>query len=165
MAVTRKVFYSFHYANDSWRVSQVRHIGHIEDNPAATPNKWEEVKGKGANAIQSWIDDNMTGRTCLVVLIGSATAGRKWINYEIKKAWDEGKGVVGINIHRLKNSQGLQAVQGANPFANFTVEKIGLNKIVKCYNPPYTDSKLAYDYIKQNIEGWIEEAITIRKNY
>jgi hypothetical protein len=36
---------------------------------------------------------------------------------------------------------------------------------VKAYNPPYTISTNVYNYIKENIEDWIEEAIDIRENY
>lgn len=33
--MARRVFYSFHYVPDNWRVSQVRNIGAIEDNKPA----------------------------------------------------------------------------------------------------------------------------------
>ena len=44
---------------------------------------WEEVKRKGDDAIKKWIDDEMTGRTCAIVLVGAQTASRKWVTYEI----------------------------------------------------------------------------------
>jgi hypothetical protein len=49
---------------------------------------------------------NLNGRTCLVVLIGSLTARRKWVKYEIEQAWNAGPGVVGIYIHNLKDGKG-----------------------------------------------------------
>ena len=55
----RQVFFSFHYAPDNWRVSQVRNVGQIEDNKSLSDNKWEEVKKKGQEAIQDWIDENL----------------------------------------------------------------------------------------------------------
>jgi len=36
---------------------------------------------------------------------------------------------------------------------------------VKAYDPPYSDSKQAYKYIADNIEAFVEEAITIRGKY
>jgi hypothetical protein len=57
-----------------------------------------------------------------VVLIGPATAGRKWINYEINKAWTDNKGVVGIHIHNLKDRFGNQSAKGANPFHMFMID-------------------------------------------
>ena len=44
----------------------------------------------------------MAKRSCVVVLIGEKTAERKWINYEIKKAIELNKGIVGIYIHNLR---------------------------------------------------------------
>lgn len=163
----RRVFFSFHYEKDSWRVSQVRNIGTVEGNPAAKDNKWEEVKKGGKRAIKKWIDDSLKNRSCTVVLVGSETAGREWINYEIKKSWNDGKGVVGIYIHGFKDRNGRISKKGKNPFDDFTlgkgINKKELSKIVKCYNPRGTNSKDRYKWIKENLEYIIEEAILIRK--
>lgn len=164
--MARKVFYSFHYLPDNWRVSQVRNIGAIEDNKPAKDNDWETVTKGGDKAIEKWIDAQMTGRSCVVVLIGSATANRKWINYEIKKAWDSGKGLLGVHIHGLKNSDGKNSTKGVNPFDGFTLKNgtKNLSSVVKTYDPPGSDSTAVYKHIKDNLEKWIEEAITIRAN-
>lgn len=89
------------------------------------------------------------------------------MDHEITKAWNGSKGVVGVYIHNLKNLAGLQSSKGANPFTGHTIEsnKEKLSNIVKAYDPPYTTSTNVYDYIKQNLEAWVEEAIEIRKNY
>jgi hypothetical protein len=163
--MARKVFTSFHYIPDNWRASQIRSMGKIEGNGIVTSNKWEEVTKGGNAAIQEWIDDNMKGKSCVIVFVGENTAGRKWINYEIKKAWDDGRGLFGIYIHNLKDSNENQSDKGNNPFENFTVGEKKLSSIVKCYNPPYSTSKNVYDNIKENIEDWIETAIEIRNNY
>lgn len=165
--MARKSFFSFHYTPDHWRVSQVRNMGALEGNSPVSDNDWETVTKGGDAAIQKWIDGQLSGRSCVVVLIGSGTAGRKWINYEIKKAWDDGKGVVGVYIHNLKNSAGAQATKGNNPFAGFTVgtDKKDLSTIVKAYDPPYSTSTNVYDHIKTNLAAWVEEAITIRSKY
>lgn len=165
--MARRVFYSFHYFPDNWRASQVRNIGTVEGNKPATDNDWESVKKGGDKAIQKWIDDQLIGRGCTVVLIGSETAARKWIDYEIEKSWNEGKGVLGIHVHNLKNVQGNQSKKGANPFAHFTMnpDKKSLSSILKTYDPPYVDSKDVYNYIANNIEQWIEDAVKIRKEY
>src|ERR1700722_4594459 len=120
--MARKVFYSFHYDPNKWRAAQVRNIGVIEGNSPASDNEWEAVKKGGDSAIQKWIDLQLLGRTCAIVLIGSNTAGRKWISYEIKKAWEDGKGLLGIHIHNLKNQFGQQSLKGSNPFNGFTIK-------------------------------------------
>ena len=164
--MARKCFLSFHYKPDCWRVSQVKNMGKIEGQSVLTSNSWEEVKKKGDAAIQKWIDDNMVGKSCQVVLIGSKTASRRWVKYEIKKAWDSGKGVLGIHIHNLKDSDGKQSTKGSNPFSTFTVDngKKPLTTWAKTYDPPYSKSEDVYDYIKKNVDDWVEEAIRLRNS-
>jgi hypothetical protein len=164
--MTRKVFYSFHYVPDVMRVSQVRNIGSLAANKAATDNDWETVKSGKDSAIKKWIEDQMKGRTCTVVLVGEDTANRKWINHEIVKSWDDGMGVVGINIHGLKNTDGNISKKGNNPFDYINYGSTGkkLSSIVKCYNPAGTNSKDRYAWISEHLENAVEEAIKIRKN-
>ncbi|MBW2963062.1 TIR domain-containing protein [Mesonia aestuariivivens] len=162
--MARKVFTSFHYVPDNWRANQVRNMGKIEGNSIVTSNKWEEVTNGGNSAIEKWINDNMYGKSCIVVFVGENTAGRKWIKHEIKKAWEDGKALVGIHIHNLKDKDGNQSNKGRNPFEDFNVNGKSLSSIVKCYNPPYSTSTNVYSHIEDNIEDWIEEAIEIRAN-
>lgn len=163
----RRVFYSFHYEPDSWRVSQVRQMGVLEGNQIVSSNDWEAVTGAGEAAIKKWIAEEMSGKSCLVVLIGKSTADRKWIDYEIKKAWNDGRGVVGVHIHNLKDRGELQTTKGANPFADFTLEggKKKLASVVRTYDPPYATSTNVYAHIASNLPSWVEEAIEIRKSY
>lgn len=163
--MARRVFYSFHYVPDSSRAGQVRNMGVVEGNQPATDNGWEAVKKGGDAAIQRWIDGQLDGKSCAVVLIGANTAGRKWINYEIKTAWVSGKGLLGVYIHSLKDLTQNQSNQGGNPFDVFNVGDKKLSSIVKAYDPPYSDSKDVYAHIKANLSTWIEEAITIRGRY
>ena len=107
----------------------------------------------------------MSGRSCAIVLVGSNTSGRKWINYEIEKAWNDGKGLLGIHIHNLKNVSGDQSAKGANPFYRLSVDGTRLSNIVHTYDPPYKLSTYVYAYIKDNISDWVEEAIRIRGKY
>lgn len=165
--MTRKVFFSFHYKPDNWRASQVRNIGSIEGNKPCSDNDWEKVTKGGDAAIKKWIDGQLHGKSCAIVLIGSETAGRKWIRYEIEKAWNDGKGLLGVYIHHLEDSDGEQATKGKNPFADFTMKRdnVKLSSIVKVYDPPYTTSTNVYAHIKKYLEQWVEEAITIRGDY
>lgn len=162
--MVRKVFYSFHYQQDSWRVSKVRNIGAVEDNRPADDNAWEKITKGGDEAIQEWIDGQLKGRSCVIVLIGEKTAGRKWIKYEIKEGWKAKKGVLGIHIHKLTNSDQRQSRKGKNPFADIMIGEKSMSSIVKAYNPPRTSSAGVRNYIADHLVDWIEEAIDIRKN-
>lgn len=167
--MARKCFYSFHFKPDCFRASTVRQIGALEGNKPASDNDWEAItSGPNQDAkIQRWIADQMDGRTCTIVLVGSATANRKWINYEIVRSWDEKMGVVGVRIHGLKNGESETATAGANPFDFVThgPTKKKLSEIVKCYNPAGTTSKERYDWICQHLPNAVEEAIKIRAKY
>lgn len=156
----RQVFYSFHFDNDVMRVQQIRNMGVIEGNTPVSANNWEEIKRKGDAAVEKWIDDNMSYRSCVIVLVGEETASRPWVKYEIKKAWNDGKGLLGIYIHNINCPRNGKCNMGPNPFDQFTFnDGSKLSSVVKCYNPKSTD---AYNDIKNNIENWIEAAIKQR---
>ncbi len=165
--MARKCFFSFHYKPDNWRASQVRNMGAVEGNSPVSDNDWEKITDEGDKAIQKWIDGQLMGKSCSIVLIGSKTAGRKWIKYEIEKSWNDKKGVVGIYVHNLKDNYGDNATKGRNPFDDFTMTRddTKLSRIVKAYDPPYSVSTNVYNHIKENIQDWVEEAISIRNNY
>ncbi len=104
--MARTVFFSFHYQRDIWRVNQIRSIPNITGNAAAgfkDASLWEEAKKKSDDAIKSMIDKALVGTTVTVVFIGAKTAGRKFINYEIEQSLKRGNGLVGMQIHHLKN--------------------------------------------------------------
>src|SRR4051794_232051 len=164
MALKRRVFFSFHYRIDAWRVQQILKMGKLEGQPILTSNQWEAVKRGGRAAVMRWISSQMRGKSCLVVLIGPRTAQRPWVDYEIEKAWTDGRGVVGVYIHSLRNSRGQQASMGQNPFEHFAIGSKEFSSIVRAHNPP-RDSKAAYAYIESNLAGWVEDAILIRKRY
>jgi len=164
--MARRVFFSFHYKPDNWRASQVRNMGVIDGNRPCSDNDWETITKGGDEKIKKWIAEQLDGKSCAVVLIGAGTAGRKWINYEIVKAWNDKKGIVGVYVHNLQDSAKNQATKGSNPFADIKYGDTGkmLSAIVKAYDPPYTTSTLVYNHIKENLATWVDEAITIRNN-
>jgi len=158
----RQVFYSFHYKPDSWRASKVRNIGVIEGNKSVSDNEWEKISASD-EGIKKWIKEQLKYRSCTIVLVGSKTANRKWINYEIVQSWNVGMGVVGIFIHGLTDNEGYISKKGGNPFDHITYGQTDkLSSIVKCYNPAGTNSKERYDWISKHLSNAVEEAIRIR---
>ena len=118
--MARRVFFSFHYQRDIWRVNQIRNIGEIVGTSAAgfhDCSLWEEAKAKGEAAIKALIDEGLKNTSVTVVCIGGGTAGRKYINYEINQSVARGNGLVGIQIHDLKNKEGKTDTAGATPAA------------------------------------------------
>jgi len=163
--MARRVFYSFHFGADAWRAAQVRNTGVVEGNRPVSDNDWEAVKRGGDEAIQRWIVQQMEGRSCTVLLIGANTAGRKWIDFEIRRSWEDRKGVVGIYIHNLRDNAGLQTSKGRNPLDDVRLRSGRLLSYhARAYDPPHTDSSNAYNYIAQHLASWVEEAIAIRNS-
>ncbi len=160
----RKVFYSFHFDNDIWRANQVRNMGVVEGNQLVRGNEWEEVK-KSEASIKRWIDDNLKDKSCLIVLIGEKTSERKWVQYEVERAWELGKAVCGIYIDRLKNVNGEQSKKGKNPFEEFSIGERKLSNVVPVFDSKYNLSDYVYKDIHNNIADLVEKAIEVRKQY
>jgi hypothetical protein len=116
--MTRRVFFSFHYQRDIWRINQIRSIPNVTGCAAAgfqDASLWEEAKKKSDTAIKKMIDDALYNTSVTVVFIGNQTANRKFINYEIEQSIKRGNGIVGIQIHGLKNQKGEVDSPGATP--------------------------------------------------
>ena len=170
LPIKHKVFYSFHYKNDVRRAAQIKNIGFLEGNKPCQENEWEEIK-QNNNAIKNWIDQQMEGRTCCIVLVGQETAYRPWVQYEIKHAWNRGMGVFGIYIHNVKDPIYGYGRKGANPFSQNSIlsshfqHSIYAEPIIPCYDPVCTPDKGSYNDIAQHMKEWIEDAISRRKQY
>lgn len=157
--MARRTFFSFHYGPDHWRASQVRNSWLMQKDRSAAgffdSVEWQEVKKKSDSEIERWIDRQFDNTSVTVVLIGSNTAGRKWINYEIKNSNKRGNGMLGVYIHNNKNSQGLTSIKGKNPFDTLYTIRNG-------QNVPFSNLYRTYDWIIDNgyanIGTWIELA-------
>ena len=81
-------------------------------------------------------------------------------------------GVVGIQVHGLKDLKGSTSPRGDNPFEKVIYKegnlmglgKVMLSDIVKCYSPSGRTSKERYEWIKLYLNNAVEEAIRIRKS-
>jgi hypothetical protein len=116
----RRVFFSFHYQRDIWRVNQVRNHWIAKDDRQAAGyfdgSLWEAAQTLGKARVKRIIDDGLTGSSVTCVLIGAETYTRHWVDYEIFRSIELGKGVFGVRIHGLKNRDGVTDSWGANPF-------------------------------------------------
>lgn len=150
----RHVFFSFHYQRDIWRVNQIRNSWVTQGNTTAgfwDDASWESVKKQGDQKIKSWINRQMKGTSVTVILIGSETYKRKYVLYEIQRSYEEGKGILGIHIHNMKNQYGKTDKMGYNPL-----------DILQGNNGPLSQLYETYDWIldngRKNMGDWIEQA-------
>lgn len=153
--MARRVFFSFHYENDIWRAQQVKNSWvTAKDREAAgfwNASLEEEAKTKGDAAVKKMIDDALKGASITAVLIGSQTANRKYVLYEIERSHAEGMGLVGIRIDRLKNPSGQVGTAGDNPLEKVTANGKKLSAIFKTYDWVSDDGYA-------NLGTWVEAA-------
>jgi hypothetical protein len=159
--MTRKVFFSFHYNRDAWRVSQVRNSWLLRPSEHQTSNfldaaDWESIQREGEVAIQRWIDNQLKGTSVTIILIGAETANRKYVDYEIKKSYNLQKGLLGIYIHQIKNSKGQTDTKGKNPFAKWQITLPNGTK--KALSEIYPTYDWVDDNGRINMPAWIEKA-------
>ena len=131
---TRRVFFSFHYQRDIWRVQQVKNHWVTKDSKEAAGffdgSLEEKAKKEGDAAVKKLINDGLVGSSVLCVLIGTETYTRRWVDYEVFKSVELGMGVFGVRIHQLKNKDGNIDSLGSNPFSFLG------------YGTKHTDSKM-----------------------
>jgi len=160
--MARKVFYSFHYKRDSQRAAQVRNshaIANEDEYGVIDSVDWEKIERQGENAIKKWINDQLQYTSVTVVLIGAETAEREWVDYEIRQSWIRGNGLVGVNIHNVKNLDSKTDIAGSNPFYNILLSN----------GKPLSSICKTYDWVNDNgisnLGKWAEEAFQFRSTY
>lgn len=156
--MARKVFFSFHYFRDVRRIVQVRNSWVMRPEGEAQPfydkAEFEEAK-KRAGGIENWIEDQLKGTSVTVVLFGAETYERKWVRHEIKRSYELKKGLLAIDIHKIKDPKLGADMQGKNPLDYWKIEKD--NRKV-----PLSSIYNTYDWIDSggynNISTWVEAA-------
>lgn len=149
--MARRVFFSFHYQRDLWRVNVVRNSGFIEGFSAAgfhDASLWEETKRKGSVAVKRLIDSGLDTTTVTVVLIGAETANRIWVSYEIEQSIARGNGILGIRINNIKDKDGHTDQPGPVPVA---LTKIGADVYTWEYGKLGEWVERAYNEAKKNL--------------
>ncbi len=156
--MARNVYFSFHYQRDIFRVQVVRnswvcyptnrHAGYFDRG------LWEEAKTKGAPAIRKLIDEGMAQTGVTVVLIGAETANRTWVDYEIRRSIELGKGLLGIRINNVRAMSSGTDYAGNNPFTKYG--PYSGSSVRTTYDVP------VYDWVNDNgfnnLGTWVEAA-------
>lgn len=145
--MAHRTFFSFHYERDVQRASVVRNSSQLKPN--ITPewidaSLWERTKPNDA-AIRQLIGRALQNTTVTAVLIGTETANRRWVNYEIQESLARGNGLIGIYIHNILGFNRTPTPRGVNPLPN---------------------SAPTYDWVTDNgyanLGSWVDRAYTLR---
>lgn len=106
--MARKVFFSFKY-DDVQRAMNVRNSNVISGTLKSgfiDKADFEAVEKQGEKAIQKWIDEQLTGTSVTVVLVGANTIKSKWVKYEIEQSITRGNGLLTIDISKIADLNG-----------------------------------------------------------
>lgn len=106
--MARKVFFSFKY-EDVHRAMNVRNsnvINGVMKSGFIDKAEFEKVEREGDKAIRTWIDNQLSGTTVTVVLIGANTHKSKWVRYEIEQSIARGNGMLTIDISKISDMHG-----------------------------------------------------------
>lgn len=101
---------------------------------------WETAKKKD-NVIKIMINKALENTSVTVVCVTYGSINRKYINYEIDQSLKRGNGLVGLQIHHLKDQNGNKGLVGRIP------SKIKANG--------YKEYKYT---TKEQLAKWIEQA-------
>lgn len=157
--MARRVFFSFHYDNDINRSMIVRNSWVTQGKEAAgfvDKATFEQVKRQGEAAVHRWINNQLEGTSVTVVLIGTETLSRPFVQYEICKSLQRGNAVIGVHINGIRDMHSLS-----------TSLKGNVHTVIGYYDngtAAYFDEVCdgIYDYTYQNgytnLGAWIEQA-------
>jgi hypothetical protein len=154
--MAKKIFFSFHYQRDAWRVSIVRNSNVVNSNYDKTPfldhADWQSIERQGDSAIKKWIDNQLVGSTVTCVLIGKETDSRTWVHYEIEKSIERKNAILGVYIHNIKNQYGLTDYQGINPLSKYRIGWNSLTSVAPTHDWLYENGRV-------NFGLWIDQAV------
>lgn len=157
--MARRVYFAFYYERDVWRAGQARNSWVTKPDretagfwDAAT---WEEVKKKGKEAVERWIDKQLEGTSVTVVLIGAETSSRDYVKYELEQSWKKGNGILGIYIHQIKDEDRKTDTKGNNSFGPIFTSQDDDKKY-------FYERFPTYDWVDDdgynNLGDWVEKA-------
>ncbi|MAQ95630.1 MAG: TIR-like domain-containing protein [Rhodothermaceae bacterium] len=160
--MARRVFYSFHYQADIFRVNVVRMSGEFEKESRThfDASLWERSKSQSTAYLRKLIDEGLSGTSVTAFLLGSDTANRRWVKYELLRSLAKGNGLLSIHIHRVPvPSTGFgtsaTAAKGENILDRYYVEVGGRRHRL-------SDMFSTYDWNADaghaNVGRWVENA-------
>jgi len=158
--MARRVYFAFHYQNDISRVNVVRNSWlTLKDRESAgffDASLWETARKTGDAGIKRMIQNGLDGTSVTAFLLGSETAWRPWVRYELEESHKRGNGMLAIRIQGIRNLQGRVSALGDNIFSTFTIND------AHDQQRHLSDYYRLYDWVSddgyKNIGTWVEQA-------
>jgi hypothetical protein len=162
--MARDVFYALHYALDRGRIAGLLESHALEANLEPSHADWAKIRRGGEFATRRWIEEQLKGRSCTVVLIGTHTASRPLVHYAVQRSRQLKLGLLGIHIHGLHDNH-LPSEKGENVFEHPECDLGSIGGKIPVYDPPGTDSQMIYRYIVDNMAQWADEAAGLTRTW
>jgi len=129
MAGSKNIFIS-HFNKDDAQVQQLKTrlngSGCTVRNFSIDSSKHKDGRKPSDAVVQRLLDIRIKSCSTFICLLGPDTHSRPWVNYEIRKAYQEGKQVVGVYTHGNKDGVILP-----EPMRRYGTSTIGWNSLDK----------------------------------
>ncbi|HEY5512472.1 MAG TPA: TIR domain-containing protein [Geomonas sp.] len=117
-----KNFFSFHYLPDVWRAWNVRNSWVVKPEDQVSrgffdSSVFEASKKESEESLKTFLRAGLNNTSVTCVLTGTNTWSRRWVRYEIARSIIKGNGLLSVDIHCVKNKEGVVAVKGPDPLA------------------------------------------------
>ena len=98
--------------------------GEREDAGFFDSSVFEAAERESEDALKRFLREGLKYTTVTCVLVGTETALRRWVRYEIFRSFIRGNGLFAVRIHTIAGFDKQPAAIGSNPFDNvaFTVD-------------------------------------------
>lgn len=112
-------FFSFHFSHDFDRINTVldswSKYPEVSMTPFISTPQLIKMMDEGLSTIFEWVSEEIAKAEVVIVLIGSKTKERYFVQYEIQQAILQKKPIYGIYIHQIMDKSGNTETQGDSP--------------------------------------------------
>ena len=102
---SRRIFLSYDYVRDAHRAATVGASWIAQGGLV----RLENTKVNNNSEIVQWIDRGIAKASVTVVLVGSHTRQSKWVEYEIRRSEQTGKGLLGVDVSGIRDQFGCRS--------------------------------------------------------
>lgn len=129
MSKNYNIFISHYYADDQHVQSlkaKLKDKGYDVKNYSVDSTKHKDGRTPSDAVIKRYLDIRIKASSTVICLLGPDTHTRPWVNYEIRKAYLEGKKIIGLYTHGNTDN-----VQLPEAFKKYGTSTLGANSIEK----------------------------------
>jgi len=66
--------------------------------------------------LKEFLTEQLKGTSVTCVIVGSQTAFRPWVRYELVRSFHRGNGLLAVRVHSIRDWNKQPAAEGLNPF-------------------------------------------------